>query len=203
MPRYHPFFKRMLDICCAMAALLFFLPLLVAVGTLVCMDSKGPPFFVQTRIGRRMRSFRLYKFRSMTVRPPQHTAQFDPGDSCRVTKLGFLLRKTKIDELPELFNILKGDMSIVGPRPEVPRYVAVYPGRFERILRVRPGLSDFASIKYRDEEAILAEQADPEGYYIDTILPDKLGLAEAYLKTISFKTDMRIIFETVMRIAKG
>lgn len=127
-------------------------------------------------------------------------ARFDPGDSCRVMRLGFLLRKTKIDELPELFNVLKGDMSIIGPRPEVPKYVDIYSDRFERILSVRPGLSDFASVKYRDEEAMLSEQPDPERYYIETILPDKLDLAEEYLNRISFKTDMRMIPETIRRI---
>lgn len=199
---YHPYIKRILDICFSMAALLFFSPLLIPVAILIRRDSTGPPFFVQIRIGRWMRPFKLYKFRSMTSPASNQQAQFDPGDSCRVTRLGFLLRKTKIDELPELFNILKGDMSIIGPRPEVPKYVEIYPEKFKRILCVRPGLSDLASIKYRDEELILSKQIDPERFYIETILPDKLGLAEKYVDSISFNTDMKIIFGTIRRIIR-
>ena len=128
--------------------------------------------------------------------------EFDPGDINRVTRVGKFLRKTKLDELPELFNVLNGDMSIVGSRPEVKKYVKVYPDDFKEILKIKPGLSDYASIKYRDEETILANQSDPERYYRQFILPDKLYLAKRYIEDISFKTDMCIIKETLKSILK-
>jgi len=146
--------------------------------------------------------FRLIKFRSMTWKKNAYRGRFDPGNNCRVTKVGKLLRSTKVDELPELFNVLKGEMSIVGPRPEVARYVEAYPEGFKEILHIRPGLSDFASMKYRDEEAILSGQDEPETYYRKVILPDKLQLAKQYIKTISFKSDLSIIGNTLKSILK-
>jgi lipopolysaccharide/colanic/teichoic acid biosynthesis glycosyltransferase len=125
---------------------------------------------------------------------------FNPGDSRRITKIGRLLRNTKIDELPELFNILKGDMSFVGPRPEVSKYVNAYLQDYEVILIVRPGLSDFASIKYRDEEQILADKTDPEKYYRNVILPDKLQIAKNYVDKISLKMDLAIIKNTLKSV---
>jgi lipopolysaccharide/colanic/teichoic acid biosynthesis glycosyltransferase len=126
--------------------------------------------------------------------------QFDPGDDRRVTRLGRLLRKTKLDELPELFNVVLGDMSIVGPRPEVEKYVSLFRKEYDVILKVRPGLSDLASIKYRNEEEILASRVNSEKYYIDEILPDKLKLAKEYLENISFKADIYIVLETIKSI---
>jgi lipopolysaccharide/colanic/teichoic acid biosynthesis glycosyltransferase len=123
--------------------------------------------------------------------------QFDPGDNCRVTRFGAILRKTKIDELPELFNVVKGDMSIVGPRPEVARYVQLYTEEFRAILIIKPGLSDYASIKYRDEEAILAAQQNPENYYCKVILPDKLSLGKLYVEKLCFNRDLEIIKNTL------
>lgn len=128
-------------------------------------------------------------------------SQFNPGDNCRATNLGKILRRTKIDELPELFNVLKGDMSIVGPRPEVDKYVKYYPTEFKEILKFRPGLSDFASIKYRDEEVLLACEKDPGRCYLETILPDKLRLAKKYTEKISLKTDLRIMLDTIKSIS--
>jgi lipopolysaccharide/colanic/teichoic acid biosynthesis glycosyltransferase len=141
--------------------------------------------------------FRLIKFRSMTCEKNMAQDQFNPGNICRVTRFGGLLRKTKIDELPELNNVVKGDMSIVGPRPEVIKYVSVNPKDFEAILRVRPGLSDYASIKYRNEENLLACQPDPEYYYVTEILPDKLRMAKLYAENVSLTRDLCIIGETV------
>jgi lipopolysaccharide/colanic/teichoic acid biosynthesis glycosyltransferase len=136
----------------------------------------------------------------MTCDENNASKQFSPGDNSRVTKLGNILRKTKIDELPELFNVVNGDMSIVGPRPEVAFYVEAYREDFVEILKIRPGLSDLASIKYRAEEMILQSHANPEQYYLDVILPDKLRLARQYLEIISFKTDLRIIGDTFKNI---
>jgi lipopolysaccharide/colanic/teichoic acid biosynthesis glycosyltransferase len=164
------------------------------------VESKGPPFFVQVRIGKEMLPFRLIKFRSMIQINGSGKNQFNPGDNRRITKIGKFLRKTKIDELPELINIIKGEMSIVGPRPEVEEYVNVYLEDFKEILKIRPGLTDFASIKYRDEENILASQRDPENYYLNVVLPDKLSLGKSYLEQVSFGTDLHIVKDTLKSI---
>ena len=163
----------------------------------VKLESRGPAFFRQKRAGRNQKPFQLLKFRSMVISQNPEQEEFELGDSSRITRLGSLLRRNKLDELPELFNVLNGDMSIVGPRPEVEKYVQFYPDDFKEILAVRPGLSDFASIKYRNEEEILAKQDNPEKYYIKEILPDKLKLARKYLEEISLKTDLRIIGKTI------
>ena len=200
MIRYNPHYKRFLDIILSAIAFLLLSPVIVFTCILICIDSKGSPFFIQARIGKNMTPFRLIKFRSMTCEENASEGQFNPGNNCRVTRLGMIMRRTKMDELPELFNIFKGDMSIVGPRPEVERYTKYHPLEFEEIMKLRPGLSDFASIKYIDEETILASQADPEKFYIDLILPDKLRLAREYIKNISWKTDLRIILDTIKSI---
>jgi lipopolysaccharide/colanic/teichoic acid biosynthesis glycosyltransferase len=194
---YYPCIKRALDILLAVAALFWLLPLLGVIALLVKMDSDGPVFFKQERVGRGMQPFPLIKFRTMTSRPPGPDTQFDPGDACRVTTIGAILRKTKLDELPELLNVLKGDMSIVGPRPEVPKYTRLFADDFRKILTVRPGLSDHASIKYRSEEEMLAAQANPEAWYCDFILPDKLDIARKYTRRITFRGDVAVVWETV------
>ncbi len=200
MITYNPHIKRIMDIVLSIFAITFFLPLFIIIYILIRTESQGSPFFIQERIGKGMRPFRLIKFRSMTCVESLSECQFEPGNGNRVTKVGKILRKTKIDELPELFNIFKGDMSIAGPRPEVPKYVQVYPDDFDAILHVRPGLSDYASIRYRNEEDILACQIDPDDYYRRIILPDKLSLAGCYVENISFANDWRIILETASHI---
>jgi lipopolysaccharide/colanic/teichoic acid biosynthesis glycosyltransferase len=167
---------------------------------LIRADSKGPFFFLQKRVGKGGKPFNLVKFRSMTVEKVATKGLFEPGDARRVTFIGKFLRKTKVDELPELFNVLVGDMSIIGPRPEVEKYVELFPEEYDLVLRVRPGLSDFASIKYRNEEDILAGRTDPEEYYLKIILPDKLGLAKEYVDNISFRADMKMVCKTVKSI---
>ena len=200
MIKYNPHIKRSVDFFLSSLAIIFFTPLIITISILICIDSKGSPFFIQERFGRKLVPFRLIKFRSMSSEGVGGNYGFSPGDSRRVTKIGSILRKTKIDELPELFNILKGDMSFVGPRPEVAEYVHAYPNDFEAILIVRPGLTDFASIKYRNEEEILADKADPEKYYRNVILPDKIELARDYVDNISFKMDMSIIRDTLKAV---
>jgi len=199
---YNPHIKRLIDLALCMTAIFFLSPLFIFLAVLIRIESKGSPFFYQERIGKRMLPFRLIKFRSMTCRNDACEGQFDPGDTCRVTKVGNILRKTKIDELPELINVIRGDMSIVGPRPEVEEYVQAYAEDFKEILQIRPGLTDFASIKYRDEENILASQPNPKIYYWHVILPDKLSLAKRYVKQISFDTDLRIIKNTLRSIIR-
>jgi len=200
MISYNPHIKRLMDIVLATLGLFLFLPLFAVIYILIRNESQGSPFFMQERIGKGLRPFQLIKFRSMTFEESQSECQFEPGNGSRVTRLGKILRKTKIDELPELFNIFKGDMSIAGPRPEVPKYVQFYPDDFDAILQVRPGLSDYASIRYRNEEEILSRQTAPDDYYRRVVLPDKLSLAGCYVENISFTTDWRIILETVRHI---
>jgi lipopolysaccharide/colanic/teichoic acid biosynthesis glycosyltransferase len=197
---YNPHIKRLLDFILAIAVFFVLAPVFFVVCVFILLDSKGTPFFIQERIGKGMLPFRLIKFRSMTLKNSSDKAEFNPGDIHRVTKVGAFLRKTKIDELPELINVVKGDMSFVGPRPEVRKYVQAYPEDFEVILKIRPGLTDFASIEYRDEENILASWSDPEIYYLRVILPDKLNLAKRYVEEASFKTDLRIIGKTLKSI---
>jgi lipopolysaccharide/colanic/teichoic acid biosynthesis glycosyltransferase len=200
MIRYNPHIKRGIDIFFSSAALLLLSPYLIILCILISTESEGGPFFFQRRIGKRMVPFRLIKFRSMRENRDASLRQFEPSDSSRVTRLGALLRKTKLDELPELFNVLLGDMSIVGPRPEVARYIRFYLDEFRAILEVRPGLSDYASIKYRNEEEVLKRASDPEKYYVERILPDKLRLAAAYVQRISLRTDMKIMSNTLRSV---
>ena len=179
---YAKYGKRMLDFCLSAIALIILSPLFLLIIIIICISSPGGPFYVQSRFGLGMTAFNLIKFRSMVDNSAGLKKQFEPGNNARVTKIGKILRKTKIDELPELINVFLGDMSIVGPRPEVKKYVQVYLENFEEILIIRPGLSDLASIKYRDEESILTKQADPDEYYRSVILPDKLYHAKQYIK---------------------
>jgi lipopolysaccharide/colanic/teichoic acid biosynthesis glycosyltransferase len=197
MIRYNPHIKRGMDILLSSAALFVLSPLLACLCILICIESAGGAFFFQRRIGKGMELFRLIKFRSMRQDRNALLRQFEPGERGRVTRLGELLRKAKLDELPELFNVLFGDMSIVGPRPEVERYIRFYPDEFRAIFEVRPGLSDYASIKYRNEEEILAKAADADKCYVEEILPDKLRLAAVYVQKMSLKTDMEIITNTL------
>jgi lipopolysaccharide/colanic/teichoic acid biosynthesis glycosyltransferase len=194
---YNPRGKRLGDFVLSVIALLLLSPLFVLIAVLIRIDSKGSPFFIQERVGKGMVPFRLIKFRSMTHQISQQREDFGPGDRSRVTKVGKFLREMKLDELPEILNVLKGDMSIVGPRPEVKKYVQFYRDDYEKILRVRPGLSDFASIKYRNEEEILAVRSNPEDYYLHEILPDKLRLAKQYLGNVTFRTDLWVVKETL------
>ncbi|HKZ40175.1 MAG TPA: sugar transferase, partial [Candidatus Hodarchaeales archaeon] len=154
-------------------------------------------FFFQKRMGRDCKPFNLMKFRSMTAINDMGECQFNPGDESRVTRIGRFLRKTKIDELPELLNVLIGEMSIVGPRPEVLKYRHIYVGKFTPLLSLRPGITDFASIKYRNEEELLRQSPHPEKMYRETILKDKLELCLKYKQMISFKTDLSIILTTL------
>jgi lipopolysaccharide/colanic/teichoic acid biosynthesis glycosyltransferase len=200
LPKYYPHCKRILDVVLAASAILVLLPIFFIVIILIPMDSIGPVFFRQERIGKNFRIFTLIKFRTMRQKKDSLNKQFEPGNDRRVTRIGKLLRKTKVDELPELFNVLIGDMSIVGPRPEVEKYVRLFRNEYDVVLKVRPGLSDLASIKYRDEEEILACRTNSDKYYMEEILPDKLKLAREYTESISFKTDLHIILATVKSI---
>ena len=183
--------------------LVLLLPLLVLLAIVVAATSPGGAFFRQVRVGRDRRPFRLVKFRSMTVRRGSEAGSFDAGSTARVTSIGRLIRRTKLDELPQLWNVLVGDMSLVGPRPEVPSWTEVHRERWDRVLSVRPGITDPASIEFRDEESILAASEDPEACYRDEILPRKLDLAEAYVRNRSLAGDLAIIMRTMAAIVGG
>ena len=159
------------------------------------MDSKGGAFFSQTRVGKDGKHFQLLKFR--TMRPASESkGQLTVGKDPRITKVGHTLRKYKLDEIPQLFNILKGDMSVVGPRPEVPKYVALYNEEQKKVLAVRPGLTDLASIEYINENEVLSKSTNPEETYIKEIMPHKLKLNLVYIKKQSFFFDLQLIFKT-------
>lgn len=196
--------KRAFDVLSAGAGLLVLLPLFVCLAALVRIDSPGPVFFRQKRVGRHGREFELLKFRSMRVDAPAKGPQITIGRDPRVTRLGEPLRKWKLDELPQLLNVVRGDMSLIGPRPEVPKYVAMYPpAERDCILSVRPGISDPASIKFRNESEILAQSEDPERTYVEVLLPEKVRMGCAYARTHSFAGDMGILFKTFAAVLKG
>jgi lipopolysaccharide/colanic/teichoic acid biosynthesis glycosyltransferase len=195
--------KRVVDVLLATTGLILLAPLFAAIAVGVKVTSSGPVIFKQERIGLRGRPFNLYKFRSMVADASNRGLQLTVGNDPRVTRLGRFLRRFKLDELPQLFNVLRGEMSIVGPRPEVPKYVALYPeGVRERVLSVRPGLTDQAAITL-DEERMLAQSADPESTYVSELLPFKLALYEQYVATQGLLVDLAIIARTVRRITLG
>jgi lipopolysaccharide/colanic/teichoic acid biosynthesis glycosyltransferase len=190
--------KRFFDITISLLGLLILSPLLLLLALLIKLTSKGGVFFCQKRVGRYGHGFKLYKFRSMTVLDEAEQGRFDAGDNSRVTTMGKFLRKTKLDELPQLWNVLRGDMSFVGPRPEIEKWVKRYSQRWENILSVRPGITDPASITFRNEGEILAGADNPTEYYEQIILPQKLDLYEQYVNRQSFFYDLFLIFKTIL-----
>lgn len=192
--------KRLFDIAVAAVALLLLSPLLLAVAVLVKLDSPGPVFFRQERVGRGGAPFRIHKFRTMVTGVPG--LPLTVGRDPRVTKSGRWLRRTRIDELPQLIDVLQGTMSLVGPRPELPRYVALWPEPLrERALAVRPGITDPASLDYIDEAAMLARAADPEREYVEVVMPAKLRAAVAYAERATLASDLRVLAATLGRLA--
>jgi lipopolysaccharide/colanic/teichoic acid biosynthesis glycosyltransferase len=162
------------------------------------MTSSGPVFFRQERVGLDFKRFRIFKFRSMVQEAPSRGAQITVGEDPRITTVGRILRKTKIDELPQLINVLVGDMSFVGPRPEVPKYVEMFREDYAEVLTVRPGITDLASLKYSDESTILGQAADPEKEYVTRVLPEKLSMAKEYVRRRSLTLDLVIIIKTIL-----
>ncbi|MCQ2341767.1 MAG: sugar transferase [Paludibacteraceae bacterium] len=192
--------KRLFDILCSCIGLLVLSPLLLITAIWIKCDSDGPVLYRQTRVGRFGRDFAILKFRSMAVNSDKQGLITIGGHDSRVTRAGYYIRKYKVDELPQLVNVLKGDMSFVGPRPEVRKYVDLYTSEQLHVLDVRPGITDAASIKYRNENDLLAAQADPEAYYIGTIMPDKLAINLAYVQHHSLWGDLKLIINTFIAI---
>jgi lipopolysaccharide/colanic/teichoic acid biosynthesis glycosyltransferase len=190
--------KRLFDIVFSALGLLVLAPLLIAVAAWVKLDSPGPAFFRQERVGRFGVPFRIHKFRTMSHAQAAGGPLVTVGADARITRAGAFLRRHKLDELPQLIDVLKGDMSLVGPRPEVPRYVAMYPpGLRDKVLSVRPGITDPASLQFRDESGLLARAADPEREYVEVVMPAKLRLAAQYVEHASLATDLQLIGRTV------
>lgn len=192
--------KRCFDFSLALLGLILLTPLLLLVALWIKLDSEGPVFFRQERVGRYGAVFRIFKFRTMTV-STEKNQQLTVGNDVRITRAGYFLRRYKIDELPQLFNVLFGAMSLVGPRPEVPRYVKCYPTAVRKIvLSVPPGITDWASIKYKAENSILGNSSDPEKTYIEEILPIKLEFYLNYVNNRTMLMDLKIIFATFLAL---
>ena len=190
--------KRSFDILGAAVGLVMLAPILLAVALLIKLDTPGPVFFRQWRVGLHGRPFRIFKFRTMTLNQPQGAPEITVAGDARITRTGAWLRRTKIDELAQLIDVLRGTMSLVGPRPEVPRYVAHYPPALrERALAVRPGMTDPASLDSIDEDRLLAQAAVPEREYITVILPRKLQRAVDYAEHASLATDLALLWRTL------
>lgn len=194
--------KRLFDIVASGLGLLFLAPILIIVAIWIKIDSEGPVFFRQLRVGRNNKDFRIYKFRSMRVGSDKGSQVTVGGHDPRITKSGYFIRKTKIDELPQLINVFIGDMSLVGPRPEVRHYVNYWTPEQMHVLDVRPGITDPASIRYRNENELLEKAEDPEKYYIEVIMQDKIKLYLDYVEKHGFWYDIKLIFQTFKAIIK-
>jgi lipopolysaccharide/colanic/teichoic acid biosynthesis glycosyltransferase len=196
--------KRLMDLLLAGIGLLVLLPLFAAIAAWIKLDSPGPVFFRQERVGRNGRLFRIHKFRTMVSDEALAHRQITVGADPRITRAGQWLRHSKLDELPQFIDVLRGDMSLVGPRPEVPRYVAQYPAALrEKVLSVRPGITDLASLEFRRESELLAKAADPEREYVEVVMPQKLRYAAQYVDEASIATDLRIIGLTLKTLVSG
>ena len=195
--------KRLFDLLGAALALLLLLPLLLAIALWIKLDSKGPALFRQQRVGRHGREFAIHKFRTMVADAPERGLQITIGDDPRITTAGTFLRRSKLDELPQLIDVLAGHMSLVGPRPEVPAYVAHYPAELrDKVLAVRPGITDPVSLELADESERLGRAAEPEREYVEVMLPRKLHASVAYAERATLWTDLWIIGRTLARLAR-
>lgn len=192
--------KRLFDIFFSLVFILFFSPLFLIIMIFIVIESQGGAFYRQVRVGKNNRDFKIFKFRTMRVGAEKGGLLTVGGRDPRVTRVGYYLRRYKLDELPQLFNVLLNDMSFVGPRPEVRRYVEMYNDEQKRVLLVKPGITDPASISYIDENEILSKADDPEATYIKEVMPAKLAINLAYLNRRSFFTDLGVLFQTAQKI---
>ncbi|MBD3166286.1 sugar transferase [bacterium] len=195
--------KRSFDIVASATALALLSPLIGLISLLIRVTSPGPIFFRQERIGMHRKPFRMVKFRSMVVDADKLGPLVTARRDSRITMIGGILRRTKLDELPELWNVLTGDLSLVGPRPEVKKYVELYPPAWMRVFDVRPGITDFATLHFRDEESVLEKAKDREEAYVKIVMPIKIRLALWYIDHQSFVLDLRILVDTVLSITIG
>lgn len=191
---------RFFDILFSSLGVVVLSPLFLVLAVWIKLDSKGPVFYKQSRVGKNDEDFRLYKFRTMVVNADKKGLITVGGRDLRVTRAGYFLRKYKLDELPQLVNVLRGNMSLVGPRPEVRKYVEMYTSEQRKVLSVKPGLTDYASIHYIDENEVLAKSDDPEKTYVEVIIPEKIRYNIKYIEHQSVKEYFKIIFMTIRRI---
>ncbi len=191
---------RVFDILFSFFGLLILSPFFVIIWLIIVLTSRGGGFYTQNRVGKDGKDFSLYKFRSMRKDADKGSLITVGGRDSRITKIGYFIRKFKIDELPQLFNVLKGDMSLVGPRPEVRKYVDLYTDEQKKVLSIRPGITDYASIEYVDENEILGKSDNPDEVYVSQIMPDKIKLNMKYIENKSVKEYFKIIFLTVFKI---
>jgi len=199
-PWTQSFAKRVLDFTASLLGVLILWPFFLIIAILIKAEDGGPVFFRQVRVGKGGKHFRIWKFRTMVVDAEHKGGLITVGRDPRVTKVGYWLRKAKLDELPQLFNVLRGEMSLVGPRPEVPRYVGFYSEEQRRVLELKPGITDPASILYRNENDLLDGVPDPEKVYVEQIMPDKIRLNLEYAARASFWSDLGVILRTLARI---
>lgn len=192
--------KRIFDIVASLVGLIILSPMLIIVSICIKLDSKGPIFFKQKRVGKNKKIFEIYKFRTMVTDAEKLGKQITVGNDSRITKVGKFIRKCKLDEFPQLINVVKGEMSLVGPRPEVPRYVELYDEYQKQILLVRPGITDYASIEFRNENEILENSINPEEIYIEEIMTRKIELNMKYIRNISLFEDVKLILNTILAI---
>ena len=189
--------KRIFDIVMAIFGLLVLSPIFLVISLAIKIDSNGPVFFKQIRVGLNGKEFKIFKFRTMVTDAEKKGMQITVGKDSRITKVGAFIRKCKIDEIPQLINVLVGEMSFVGPRPEVPKYVAMYSESDREILKVRPGITDLASIEYRDENEVLGKSKNPEKTYIEEVMPAKIVLNREYISKCSIMYDVLLILRTI------
>lgn len=193
--------KRTFDLFFSLIGIIITIPILILVSIMIKLTSKGTIIFKQERVGKNKKIFYIYKFRTMTDCDDRASdRQVTVINDQRITRIGRILRKYKIDELPQLYNVLKGDMSFVGPRPEVKKYVKFYEEEYDEILKIKPGITDLASIEYIDENTIISKYSDPEKIYIEEVLPKKLMLNKRYIEEMSIKNDILLILKTIKKI---
>lgn len=192
--------KRFFDIVFSFIGLIVLCPFMIILSLTIVIDSPGGVFYRQIRVGKKNKNFKIFKFRSMRSNSDKKGLLTVGNNDSRITKVGLFIRKYKLDEFAQLINVFIGDMSFVGPRPEVPKYVKMYTEEERKVLLVKPGITDYASIDYSDENALLAKSNDPERTYIEEIMPAKLKLNEKYIKEMSFKTDIKLIISTFTKV---
>ena len=190
------FIKRNLDILITFVSAVLFFPVIIVVSMVILVSSGYPVFFLQERVGKDWKSFKIIKFRTMVKNADKKGIGVSSHNDSRITSIGKFLRKFKIDEIPQIFNVLMGNMSLVGPRPELLKYAEYYMDDYSEILKIKPGITDYASLKFRNESELLKNTNDNEKFYINKILPEKIQLYKKYLKEANLKTDLRIIFST-------
>ncbi len=194
--------KRVFDIVVSFFGLVVILPVFFIIAIAVIIESRGGVFYLQKRVGKNNKDFKIFKFRTMYTNSDKKGLLTVGSDDKRITKIGLILRKYKLDELPQLINVLIGNMSLVGPRPEVRKYVNLYTNEQKKVLGVKPGITDPASLKYSNENEILAQFDDPEKVYIEEIMQAKLNINLEYIKTRSLKSDFKVIIDTLKKIKR-